>query len=209
MRYFLDLKFIEYGSYKPSDLISVGILCEDGRGYYAINWHCCFWRANDWVLENVLLPIGLNKQGRRNPSVRMEGFEPFDRLYVDKADPFMKPKAQIKRDILDFVGYDIESNSLIGWDALDGKSLPDRTIELWYQAEYDRAIFCQALDATIGLPQEFLTYCRNIKELCGELGNPELPKQLKGEYDALADAKYIRVMYQFLRELERVRSHSG
>lgn len=25
----------------------------------------------------------------------------------------------------------------------------------------------------------------------------------------LADAKYIRVMYRFLRELERVRSHSG
>lgn len=120
----------------------------------------------------------------------------------------MKPKAQIKRDILDFVGYDIESNSLIGWDALDGRSLPDRTIELWYHAEYDRAAFCQALDATIGLPQDFSKHCRNIKELCDESGNPELPKQLKGEYDALADAKYIRVMYQFLRELERVRSHS-
>jgi 3' exoribonuclease, RNase T-like len=51
-KYFLDTEFIEDGA--TIDLISIGIVCEDGREYYAINYDCDRTKANDWVKENVL-----------------------------------------------------------------------------------------------------------------------------------------------------------
>lgn len=52
MRYFLDTEFIEDG--KTIDLISIGILADDGRTFYAINSECDYSRANQWVKDNVL-----------------------------------------------------------------------------------------------------------------------------------------------------------
>lgn len=51
MRYWLDTEFIEDG--KTIDLISIGIVCEDGRELYlesdGVNWS----KASPWVLKNV------------------------------------------------------------------------------------------------------------------------------------------------------------
>lgn len=51
MRYWFDTEFIEDG--KTIDLISVGIVAEDGRTYYAECHECDLTKANDWVKENV------------------------------------------------------------------------------------------------------------------------------------------------------------
>lgn len=197
MKYFIDTEFIEDG--KTIDLISIGIVAEDGREYYAINGECDFRKADDWVLQNVLLPIGLNRQGLRYPNPTMEGFHGLDRTYVDKAAPFIKPKIQIKQDILNFVGYDLESNSLIGWDALNGKSLPDCSVEFygWY-CDYDWVVFCQLFGKMIDLPNGFPMYCKDIKQMCDDLGNPKLPLQYEDEHHALNDARWIKTAYEFL-----------
>ncbi len=55
MKYFLDTEFIEDG--KTIDLISIGIVAEDDRLYYALNFDCDHSRANEWVKENVLSHI--------------------------------------------------------------------------------------------------------------------------------------------------------
>lgn len=51
LRYYFDTEFIEDG--RTIELISIGIVCEDGREYYAevdiIPWET----ADPWVLENV------------------------------------------------------------------------------------------------------------------------------------------------------------
>jgi hypothetical protein len=52
MRYFVDTEFIEDG--KTIDLISIGIVDEDGREFYSINHDCNFEKASDWVKTNVL-----------------------------------------------------------------------------------------------------------------------------------------------------------
>jgi|SRR5215471_6980597 len=52
MRYWLDTEFIEDG--RTIDLISIGIVAEDGRTFYAENMDCDLSRASDWVKENVL-----------------------------------------------------------------------------------------------------------------------------------------------------------
>ncbi len=55
MKYFLDTEFIE----KPNtiELISIGIICEDNRSYYAISSEYNPDNANEWVKENVLSKI--------------------------------------------------------------------------------------------------------------------------------------------------------
>ena len=84
MKYFLDTEFLEgtqmklFGETKPTiDLISIGIVCEDGREYYAISkdfnlkeaWNRFDWKQKKvsdgipgaykdyWIRENVLKPI--------------------------------------------------------------------------------------------------------------------------------------------------------
>lgn len=53
MRYFLDTEFIENG--KTIDLISIALVSEDNREYYALNHECDFSQASDWVRQNVLV----------------------------------------------------------------------------------------------------------------------------------------------------------
>lgn len=50
-RYFLDTEFIEDG--KTIDLISIGIVCDDGREYYAEVDSVPWEKADPWVVANV------------------------------------------------------------------------------------------------------------------------------------------------------------
>ena len=52
MKIFFDTEFIEDG--KTIDLISIGMVREDGLAYYAENRECDLAKANRWVKENVL-----------------------------------------------------------------------------------------------------------------------------------------------------------
>lgn len=57
MRIFFDIEFIEDG--KTIDLISIGIVREDGFSYYAESSECDLTRASEWVKLNVI-PYLLN-----------------------------------------------------------------------------------------------------------------------------------------------------
>jgi len=82
MKYFYDTEFIEDG--KTIDLISIGIVAEDGREYYAISTEFDHRKAeqNQWVLENVL------------------------RKLPNKISMYWKTREQIRKDILEFIGED-------------------------------------------------------------------------------------------------------
>jgi 3' exoribonuclease, RNase T-like len=54
MRYFMDSEFIERGPQYPIELISIGIVSEDGRTFYAISAEFNPEHASQWVKENVL-----------------------------------------------------------------------------------------------------------------------------------------------------------
>ena len=51
MKYFMDTEFIEDG--KTIDLLSIGIVKEDGTTYYAESNECKLEFASDWVRKNV------------------------------------------------------------------------------------------------------------------------------------------------------------
>lgn len=52
MKYFMDTEFIEDGKY--IDLLSIGIVAEDGRKLYLEAMEADFNMANDWVKANVI-----------------------------------------------------------------------------------------------------------------------------------------------------------
>ncbi|MGL5060915.1 MAG: hypothetical protein ACRC62_13145 [Microcoleus sp.] len=75
MKYWFDTEFIEDG--RTIDLISIGIVAEDDREYYAINYDCDFSKASDWVRENVLskLPAKPSPQIYPTPALYRESPE--------------------------------------------------------------------------------------------------------------------------------------
>jgi hypothetical protein len=54
-RFFYDTEFIEDG--KTIDLVSIGVVGEDGREFYAVSTEFDESKASDWVRENVLAKL--------------------------------------------------------------------------------------------------------------------------------------------------------
>ncbi len=52
MRYFFDTEFMDHGD--RLELISIGVVCEDGREYHAGNARAQLGEANAWVREHVI-----------------------------------------------------------------------------------------------------------------------------------------------------------
>lgn len=166
MKYFLDTEFIEDG--KTIDLISIGIVAEDGRELYLGNRHCDFSKASQWVKANVLAPMGFDFSSANIP---MRPIDPH----------FWLTKEMIAGKVIDFCQR--------------ANSKP----EFWaYYADYDWVAFCQLFGTMMDLPKGFPRYCRDIKQECDRLGNPKLPKQGKGEHNALDDARWNRKAFDFL-----------
>lgn len=158
MRYFIDTEFLEDGY--TIDLISIGIVAEDGREYYA---QCAEFleahRSTPWLDTHVI------------PHLSNEWAE----------------RAAIRDEILAFM--DVEKH---------GKP------ELWgYYSAYDHVAFCQLFGRMIDLPKGFPMYTRDIKQWCDMLGNPQLPEQGKCGHNALEDARWNKLAYEFLLNSER------
>jgi len=76
MRYFYDTEFIDNG--RLIDLISIGVVADDGREFYAISTEFDPESAGRWVRTNVLpkLPSPASKLWRSRRQIR-EGLEDF------------------------------------------------------------------------------------------------------------------------------------
>lgn len=57
MRYFIDTEFLEQGANFPIHLLSIGIVAEDDRTYYAVNAECPLELANSFVRKRVIPAI--------------------------------------------------------------------------------------------------------------------------------------------------------
>lgn len=77
--------------------------------------------------------------------------------------------------------------------------------EFWaYYADYDWVALCQIYGTMMQLPASWPMYCRDVKQLCDDLGNPELPPMSEVEHHALADAKWTKQAWEFLQQRKRV-----
>jgi len=101
--------------------------------------------------------------------------------------PYVKPARMVKDDILKFIGAEKP--------------------EFWaFYGDYDWVCFCQIFGRMIDLPKHFPMYCRDIKQLADDLGNPKLPEQGKGEHHALRDARWNLQAWRFLQDLKATKA---
>ncbi len=151
MRFWFDAEFIEDG--RTIDLISIGVVSEDGRKYYAESSECDFSKASPWVVNNIF--------------PQLKGLK--------------KPRSLIAWELVGFMG---------------------EKPEIWaYYADYDWVALCQLFGRMIDLPKGWPMFCRDVKQLCCDLGDPRLKKQSAGEHNALADAEWTKQAWEFLRGL--------
>ena len=71
-KYFLDTEFVEDG--KTIELVSIGVVCEDGREYYAVSTDFDPEAAIPWVRDNVIsqLPSPADQAWKSNATIREE-----------------------------------------------------------------------------------------------------------------------------------------
>lgn len=200
MRYYLDCEFIE-DFHKPRfgkrrhfiDLISIGIVAEDGREYYAISKDFdlkAVWNAYDmrdfpnihddkklfqkvyWLRENVLKPIfeELLYSGHKKANLEIPKIELNDNRFTFKnfkklINGFGKSNKQIATEIRNFVMME-KYNS--GGQIILGNFFPNDTPNpefYGYYADYDWVLFCSLFGRMIDLPAGFPMYCVDIKQL--------------------------------------------
>lgn len=178
-KYFYDTEFHEDGV--TIDLISIGIVCEDGREFYAVSSEFNTRRvaADEWLMKNVMTSIGHNyieQDGTRAP-------------YLQLFDPALKSRSEIKQGILDFV---------------DG-TWPD--FWAWYGA-YDHVALCQLFGRMIDLPDRFPMFTSDLRQKIKDNGIEQrmLPKQPDGLHNALDDARWLQVRYNYVQDLLRNRT---
>lgn len=181
MKYYLDTEFIE-GFHKPLfgkkrhfiDLISIGIVADDGREYYAISNEFNPKDADDWVKENVIAKL----------PERHVNFYDSPRMRADSL--LWKSNKRIAEDIFNFINPDLgfhvsayNNSELKEGGRLDSHFNEHNVTaigELYvaqpefyaYYADYDWIVFCSLFGRMIDLPKGFPMYCRDLKQILDE-----------------------------------------
>jgi hypothetical protein len=214
MRYYFDTEFIEDG--EIIDLISIGIVTEDGREYYAVNRDCNFSKASDWVLDNVLQPIGLDRSGfNRNPGDASVSAN-YKNSYAHS-----KSKKLIRSDIAGFCGcmtittMQVTGNRWIPF--LENYKTTDRfeldknmpAPELWGNyCAYDFVVFSQLMSMfgrnthnpmSDCYPKGLPWYANDLQQDANRLGvdlYEAVPHE--NEHHALTDAKWNKQAHEYL-----------
>ncbi|MFF8485196.1 hypothetical protein [Streptomyces antibioticus] len=189
MRIFYDTEFIEDGT--TIQLISIGMVAEDGRELYAVNEAIGKDPINEqickhqWLMENVVphLPLraGATKgHGRLSMSMVYRGF-----FNLDMDSNAVMPARMIRNAVRDFI-----------------LATPDPQLWAWYGA-YDHVALAQLFGRMINLPDGVPMWTNDLKQEAVRRGlsDAALPEQPDGVHNALADARHNLVRAQFLDAL--------
>lgn len=176
MKIFYDTEFLEDG--RTIDLISIGMVREDGKEYYAVNYNMPLSRIiqHPWLMDNVMphIPceqIGLGNVWRVDPN-------PFE----------VKELHEIAAEVRNFIR---------------GTEDP----ELWaYYGAYDHVVLAQLYGPMINLPQGIPMYTNDIKQEMNRLSIKQhhLPIDLHGalNHKAIDDAHWNMSVMRFLEKVE-------
>lgn len=178
MRYFYDCEFIEDGRY--IDFVSIGIVAEDGREYYAVNRFASWERLRrtkfQWIRENVWKHLPTT--GPEQLSLRIH-------------HPDVKTKGVIAGEVRNFLLHGETEDKL-------------PPVELWadYPA-YDHVALCQLWGSMMDLPDGIPMRTNDIIQLAEsrEISEKNFPKQDPATvHHALYDARHNARVYRFLNQ---------
>jgi hypothetical protein len=184
MKVFYDTEFLEDGH--TIELISIGMVAEDKREYYAINSEMDLPRIlkQDWLVREVLpsLPLsnraGLDRYVASPPNVFPR--PSIDHIDLDVTNTLVKPRQVIANEVRDFL-----------------LAIPDLELWAWYGA-YDHVALAQLWGPMINLPTGIPMWTNDLRQEVARLGDPELPEQTEREHDALADARHLKRRAEWL-----------
>jgi hypothetical protein len=181
--YDYDLEFLEDG--RTIELISIGIVADDGREYYAVNREITRGKLlkrikrHEWLMDNVI-PSLPKPHGDWNLHM------PKSWLF-DYNSPLVKSRERIAGEVRDF---------LYAADAP----------VLWADyGAYDHVGLCQLWGPMVELPSGLPMFTCDVQQEALRLGVgwDEMPKQETGLHNALEDARHNRVKRQFLKGVAR------
>lgn len=175
MKYFYDTEFVEDGV--TIDLVSIGIVAEDGREYYAVSseFNLDKFMARPWMMENVWpsLPQRLGIDGKT--------------LVLDHGHPSVRTRMAIRREVYSFF--------------MDGSTRPE--LWAWYGA-YDHVALAQLYGMMIDLPAGIPQWTNDLRQDVHRLDcMDKLPEQKAGKHNSLEDARHLKVMHDVVQELEK------
>lgn len=185
MKFWFDTEFLEDGeTILP---ISIGIVSEDGRSYYAEFKMgpavAARIRSHEWLMENVVPHLSGNLRTILRPHSGFEVVTPW------------RPVEQIAREIIEFT-------------RCKGKDEP----EFWaYCGAYDWVLINQLFGPMVEHPKAWPFYCNDIAQHATTNGvnRRKFPTQDSAEHNALNDAMWTRDTYHWINdqimEQERMR----
>lgn len=169
MRIFYDCEFVERGRELPIQLVSIGMVDEDGRRLYRINEECLSAvTRHPWLNKFVVpfLPIATPVQGIFEWDTKHEEYE------------FVSALDRLAADVLEFI-----------------RAVPNP--ELWaYYGAYDHVVLCQLFGSMAELPAGVPMFTHDLQqhwEMFG-YGRP-LPAEPWNAHHAMYDAEWCRDAY--------------
>ncbi|MGD1952056.1 MAG: 3'-5' exoribonuclease domain-containing protein [Leptolyngbyaceae cyanobacterium] len=178
MKYFLDCEFIEDGY--TIDLISIGLVAEDEREYYALHYGCDYKKANDWVKQNVLPAL---------PPEPLPQMHATTKEFRDSI-PYKqgwRNKDLIAEEILEFIGDDPHP-------------------EFWGEwCSYDWGTLCQLYGTMMDLPKGWPMRCRDVVQYLEDdlgLSQQSWPVSLEtdGNHNALMGARTVKARWEWCNQ---------
>jgi hypothetical protein len=188
-RYFYDCEFLEDG--RTIELISIGIVADDGREYYAVNSEAPMERirANDWLMRNVVdsLPIRYRRSLETYLAHPVNSYPKPSTTFVDldETATVVRPRRVIANEVRDFL-------------LAEGADL-----ELWANyAATDFVALYQLFGPLMSLPEGIPMFTHDFQQALRRAGNPPMPQQAAGLHNALSDARHLRDCFQALADGE-------
>jgi hypothetical protein len=179
--YDYDLEFLEDG--RTIELISIGIVAEDGREYYAVASEATRGpllrriKKHKWLMDNVVPSLP-----RAHGDWRMH--MPKSWLW-DYNSPLVKPRALIAEEVRNFL---LAAGEPVLWAD--------------YGA-YDHVALCQLWGTMMDLPDGLPMFTCDIQQEALRLGVrwDEFPQQTAGLHNALEDARHNVVKRRYLADV--------
>jgi hypothetical protein len=169
MKYFYDCEFIEDG--KTIDLISIGIVAEDGRELYLQNAEAKLSKASDWVVDNVFPSLRGLTGTREHPVLRLSEWDTRHQI-AEKLRGFIPATT-----LPEFWGY---------YSAYDHVALCQ--------------LFGTMMDLPRGWPM-YTRDLRQWADSHGITEDLDTTIPAEGEHHALADARWNKKAWEYLQSL--------
>ncbi len=206
MKIYVDSEFID--DCKTVDLISIGLVAEDGRELYLQSTEFNIDRASQWVRDNVLMHLGVCPHIETHPGYSLgtiygmqvqhkqgqctfeEPVKGITGLRMPKMSGFIigayadcpwRTREQLRNEVTAFLDTEKYGKpEFIGWCS-----------------SYDHVALCQLHGTMMDIPDGWPHYIKDLQFILDEQGITDdmLPQQETGLHNALADAKHIQLLW--------------